>query len=203
MRFFKTVLVVLTVIPSSLYSQMISSRIQEGNDYYKQQQYEKAIDAYERALNLDPMNNTAKFNNANCLVKLGNNGEAIKLYENILMNTSDAELKGKVYYNMGVIFSSEKQLEASIEAYKNALRHNPNDTEARENLQKALQELKQKTPPPPKQDKKKQQQQQQPQQQKMDMKEVEQRLKLLEQKEKEVMQKTKRESRTGNQQKDW
>lgn len=200
MKFFKILLVVLIIIPSALYPQMISSRIQEGNDYYKQQQYEKAIDAYERALNMDPMNNTAKFNSANCLVKLGKNEEAIKLYENILMNTGDAELKGKVYYNIGVIFSSQKQLEASIEAYKNALRQNPDDTEARENLQKALQELKKKAPPPPKQDKKKQQQSQP---QKMDLKEAEQRLKLLEQKEKEVMQKAKRESRTGNQQKDW
>jgi tetratricopeptide (TPR) repeat protein len=150
---------------------------------------------------MDPMNNTAKFNNANSLVKLGKNDEAIRLFENIIMNTGETELKGKVYYNMGVIFSSQKQLEQSIEAYKNALRQNPNDTEARENLQKALQELKKKSPPP-KEDKKKKQQQQ-PQQQKMDIKEAEQRLKLLEQKEKEVMQRAKKESKAGNQQKDW
>lgn len=202
MKFSLILIFIILFIPSALLSQMITSRIQEGNNLYKQQQYDKAMEAYGRALNMDPMNNTAKFNSANCLVKLEKNVEAVKLYENILMNSSDAELKGKVYYNMGVIYSSQKQLEESVEAYKNALRQNPNDTEARENLQKALKELKKKTPPPPKDDKKKKQQQQ-PKQQKMDMKEAEQRLKLLEQKEKEVMQRTKRESKTGNQQKDW
>ena len=46
--------------------------------------------------------------------------------------------------------SQQKKLEESIDAYKNALRQNPNDKEARENLQKALLELKKKTPPPKK-----------------------------------------------------
>ena len=89
-------------------------------------------------------------------MKLEKNSEAIKVYENLLMNTSDAELKGKAYYNKGVIFSAQKKLEESIEAYKNALRQNSNDKEARENLQKALMELKKKTPPRQKRDKKKQ-----------------------------------------------
>ena len=40
--------------------------------------------------------------------------------------------------------TSQKKLEESIEAYKNALRYNPDDKEARENLQKALLELKKK-----------------------------------------------------------
>ena len=56
-------------------------------------------------------------------------------------------IKAKSYYNKGAILSSQKKLEESIEAYKNAFRQNPDDKEARENLQKALLELKKKTPP--------------------------------------------------------
>ena len=66
----------------------------------------------------------------------------------LLMNCKRAELKGKAYYNKGVVLSRSKKLEESIEAYKNALRQNPDDKEARENLQKALLELKKKKPPP-------------------------------------------------------
>ena len=64
-----------------------------------------------------------------------------------------------------MILSQQKNLEESIEAYKNALRNNPDDKEARENLQKALLELRKKTPPPKKEKKenKKQDQQQQKQ----------------------------------------
>ena len=50
----------------------------------------------------------------------------------------------------------QKKLEESIEAYKNALRQNTADQEARENLQNAILELKKKNPP--KKDDKKQQQ---------------------------------------------
>jgi Ca-activated chloride channel family protein len=113
-------------------------------------------------------------------------------------------MKAKAYYNKGTILSGQKKLEESIEEYKNALRHDPNDKNARENLQKALLELRKKNPPK-KDDKKKQQKQQQKPQPKMNQKEAEQRLKLLEQKEKEVQQRLQKEkSKTGGgQPKDW
>ena len=103
-------------------------------------------------------------------------------------------------------YMKQKKLEESIEAYKNALRLNPDDKEARENLQKALLELKKKNPPKKeeKKDPKKQQQKKQ-QQPKMSPKEAEQRLKLLEQKEKELNQRMQKEKSKsgGNQAKDW
>ena len=115
-------------------------------------------------------------------------------------------LRSKTYYNKGAILSRQKKLEESIEAYKDALRLNPDDKEARENLQKALLELKKKEPPKQKNDdqKKKQDQQKQPQP-KMSRKEAEQRLKLLEQKEKEVQQRLQKEKSKsgGSQAKDW
>jgi Ca-activated chloride channel family protein len=117
-------------------------------------------------------------------------------------------MKGKAFYNKGAILSQQKKLEESIEVYKNALRQNPADKEARENLQKALLELKKKNPPKKKEQKenqKKQQNQQQQPRSKMNQKEAEQRLKLLEQKEKEVQQRLQKEkSKTGGgQAKDW
>jgi len=183
--------------------------IQKGNDLYKQEQYDKAETAYKEALEQDKANTTAKFNEANALYRQTKQGEAIKGFDELVMNTTDATLKAKGYYNKGVIFSGQKRLEESIEAYKNALRQNPNDKESRENLQKALLELKKKTPPPPKKDdKRKQQQKQQKKQQQqsqMNEKEAEQRLKLLEQKEKELQQRLQKEKAKsgGGGQKDW
>ena len=116
------------------------------------------------------------------------------------------EFKAKAWYNKGAVLSRQKKLEESIEAYKNTLRLDPNDKEARENLQKALLELKKKNPPKKKEeDKKKKQQQQKQPQSKMSPKEAQQRLQLLAQKEKEVQQRIQKEkSRSGgNQTKDW
>ena len=180
--------------------------ILKGNDLYKQQQYPQAEAAYNEALEKESSNNTAKYNRAIALYKQGKKEEAIKAFDDLAFKTEDRELKSKSYYNKGAILSGQMKLEESIEAYKNSLRQNPDDKQARENLQKALLELKKKTPP--KKDNKKNQQQQKQQQKpqpKMNQKEAEQRLKLLEQKEKEVQQRMQKEkSKTGGgQPKDW
>ncbi len=177
--------------------------IQTGNDFYKQQKYDAAAAEYQKAIEKDPNNSTAKFNLATTLSKQGKQSESARAFTEIGDNSKDKDLKEKAYYNKGAIYSQQKRLEESIEAYKKALRQNPEDKEARENLQKALLELKKKTPPPKKDNKK--QNNQQKQDQKMDRKEAEQRLKLLEQKEKEVQQRLQKEKSKagGSQTKDW
>jgi len=180
--------------------------IQKGNDLYKAKQYEQAEATYKEVLNKEKTNTTAAFNRANSLFRQSKLDENKTALDEVIMNAenSNTELKGKAYYNQGVGYSTQKNLEASIEAYKNALRQNPNDNEARENLQKALMELKKRNPPPkPKENKKNQKQQKQ--QPKMNQKEAEQRLKLLEQKEKEVQQRLQNEKSkaAAGQPKDW
>lgn len=188
-----------------------SRAIQAGNEFYKKQEYNRAAAEYTKAMLAEPSNNQAKFNQANTLYKQDQKVEAVQLFTAISRDEPAADLKARSFYNKGVILSQQKNLEESIEAYKNTLRLNPGDKEARENLQKALLELKKKAPPPPKQDKKqdkkKQDPKQQPKQQqsKMSPKETEQRLKLLQQKEKEVQQRLQRERSKsgGSQPKDW
>lgn len=184
--------------------QQAEKAIQAGNDFYKQQQYDQAATEYKKAITNEPANNKAKFNLANTLVKQKKPDEAIKSFTEISDNTKEAELKSKAFYNKGAVLSQQKKLEESIEAYKNALRQNPDDKEARENLQKALLEFKKKNPPKQKEEDPKKNPQKQPPS-KMNRKEAEQRLKLLEQKEKEVQQRLQKEkSKTGGAQaKDW
>ena len=191
-------------------SQVVEKATQKGNEYYKQQQFEKAAEEYNKALLADPENTTTKFNLANSLQKQGKQDEALKSFSELSEKANEKELRSKSFYNKGVVLTQQKKLEESIEAYKNSLRQNPDDKEARENLQKALLELKKKNPPKKKEEKenqkKKQQEQQKKQQQpKMSPKEAEQRLKLLEQKEKEVNQRLQKEKLKtgGGQVKDW
>lgn len=191
-------------------SQDDEKAIQKGNEYYKQQQFEKATVEYNKAIASNPANTTAKFNLANSLQKQGKQEEALKGFSALIEKSTEKDLKSKSYYNKGVVLTQQKKLEESIEAYKNALRQNPDDKEARENLQKALLELKKKNPPKKKEEKenpkKKQQEQQKKQQQpKMSPKEAEQRLRLLEQKEKDVNQRLQKEKSKsgGGQAKDW
>lgn len=190
---------------AKLSAQEADKDIQKGNDLFKQQQYQQAEAVYNEVLEKDPANNTAKYNRAIAIYKQAKADEAIKAFDDLAFKAEDNEMKSKAYYNKGAILSGQKKIEESVEAYKNALRHNPNDKEARENLQKAIVELRKKTPQKKDDKNKKQQKQQQKPQPKMNQKEAEQRLKLLEQKEKEVQQRLQKEkSKTGGgQPKDW
>jgi Ca-activated chloride channel family protein len=199
-----TILLILFIFCNSYgQSQEVEKIIQSGNEFYKKQQYEHAASEYSKAIGTDSSNTTALFNLGNSLYKKNSRDEAIKTYSDLATKTKETGLRSNSYYNTGVVLGKQQKLEESIEAYKNALRQNPDNTEARENLQKALLELKKKNPPPKKEKEKKQQKQQQ--QPKMSQKEAEQRLKLMEQKEKQVQQRLQKEkSKTGGgQAKDW
>lgn len=186
----------------------VEKMIQNGNEYYRQQLFAKATEEYNRAVAADPNNITAKFNQANALYKQDKKVEAVKIFAEVAAKVTDKAFRAKAFYNKGVILSQQKNLEESIEAYKNALRNNADDKDARENLQKALLELKKKNAEKKKendqQKKKKEDQQKQPQS-KINPKEAEQRLKLLQQKEKEVQQRVQKGKikSGGSKAKDW
>ncbi|MCD2425175.1 tetratricopeptide repeat protein [Niabella pedocola] len=132
----------LHLIALPLLAQDGSSFIKQGNEYYKEGKMEEAVKAYDKAMD-GPQKYTALMNKGNALYRLKKQDEAIKTYAQVATSrqTSD-ELRAGAYYNTGVVYSNQNKLEASIEAYKNALRFNSNDTKARENLQKALLERK-------------------------------------------------------------
>ncbi|MBC7949907.1 MAG: tetratricopeptide repeat protein [Chitinophagaceae bacterium] len=205
MKNFSLILLLCICLPMAAFAQAPEVAIQKGNELYKRQQYEPAASAYDEAIAKDPENKAARFNRASTAYRLAKPDEAIRSFEELAVKTSESGEKAKSYYNKGAILSNQKKLEESIDAYKNALRQDPNDKQARENLQKALLELKKKNPQKKEDQKKKQQQKQDKKQQpKMNQKEADQKLKLLEQKEKDLqekMQKQKTKSTGG--QKDW
>lgn len=201
-----TILFILISMHSFSQRNTVEKMIQTGNDYYKQKQFARAAEEYKKAAATDPANTTAKFNLANALYQQDKKVDAVQLFAEVAGTSTVKETRSKSFYNKGVILSDQKNLEESIEAYKNTLRNKSADKEARENLQKALLELKKKKAEKKKENdqQKKKDPQKQPQS-KMNPKEAEQRLKLLQQKEKEVQQRVQREKikTGGSQAKDW
>lgn len=176
-------------------AQTAAESIARGNRYYGTEKYDLAENEYRSAMEADPKNTTARYNLANALQKQKKYSEAVKVLDQLGGMVTEKPFRSAVYYNQGVAHTRQKNLEESIESYKDALRLNPDDKDARENLQKALQEQKQKQ----------QQNQQKKQDQKMSQKEAEQKLKLLQQKEKNLQQRLKDKNKqqgSGGQQ-DW
>lgn len=143
----KNILTILSLFVSLYsFSQLKAAEklIQAGNEYYRQQQFAKATEQYSKAVEADPSDNRAKFNQASSLYKQDKKVDAARIFAEVANTIVDKEIRSKAFYNKGVILSQQQNLEESIEAYKNALRNNPDDKMARENLQKALLELKKK-----------------------------------------------------------
>jgi Ca-activated chloride channel family protein len=200
----KILIIFLLIVPGKLLGQQENKIIETGNNYYRQQQYDKAESEYRKVLETSPGDRVAKFNLANALIKQNKTDDANKLLAELTVQENKTDLRSKATYNQGVMLTQQKKLEESIESYKETLRLNPDDQEARENLQKALLELKKKNPPKKKEEKKKEQQQKQQPKPKITPREAQQQLKLLEQKEKQVQERLQKNSKTGTSQpKDW
>ena len=193
------ILILLISFANSMYAQDIDKIIKAGNDLYKQKQYEEAEREYRKALEKDSSNTTAQFNLGNSIYRAGKPAEASIVFNDIAAKEKDSVMRANAFYNTGVMLTKQQKLEESIEAYKNALRNNSTDKEARENLQKALIELKKRNPPKKENEKQKKQPKS-----KMNQKEAEQKLKLLQQKEKEIQERLQKNSKSaGSLPKDW
>jgi len=195
-------------------AQKNEAAIHRGNELYKQKNYEASQQEYKKALTTDPNNATANYNNGNAQFRASKPDEAIQSYEKIIENAKDKAIREKAFYNKGVALSKQQKLQESIDAWKESLKLDATDTEARENLQKALKELKKQQEQKSnenkdkkdKKDDQKKQQEQKPQQQqsKLNKQQVEQLLKALQQKEKEIQQKMQKGSPQPNKpEKDW
>jgi len=168
--------------------------INEGNQYYRNAQFEQAEQRYRAALKEEPGNAVAQMNLANALYKQRKWDEALQVYNSVATGVKETKTQSAAFYNQGAIYSRQKELDKSIEAYKAALRLNPEDKQARENLQKALLE------------KKKQQQsssQQNQQKSPMSQSEAERQLRQLQEKEKNIMERLNKKGQGGSMQKDW
>ncbi len=175
----KKILLLLLLFSIKVFAQNSAIYISKGNDYYLGLQFDLAETQYRLALDKQPNNVEARYNLGNALMQQKKYKAAIEMYEGVTTGDNNT-IKASAYYNAGVSYSKQKDLPNSIEAYKAALRINPTDKDARENLQKALSELKQ-------------QKQQQNQQNKggggIDQKQADQKLKELQQKEKDLQRK--------------
>lgn len=207
-----TAIVMISFVPAIALAQGNNmQQVSKGNELYRQQQYQAAANAYEKAIASDEKNATAHFNLGNALYKTKKVSESAGVFDKAATHAPNVDLKSRAYYNKGVSLTRQNQLVESIEAYKQSLRLNPKDEQARENLQKALNELKKQQQQQQKQDKQKNNKEnkndkpQQPKNNsKLNKKQVEQMLNALRQDEKQIQQNLQKRNNTmGANGKDW
>ena len=153
--------------------------IREGNKLYEDKRYADAEVSYRKALEENAASQTAMYDLALSLIRQSgsadpNNGnnplaEAQSLLQNVAQAAQDASLAEKAFYKLGTIAFNSQQYDQAINMYKGALRKNPDNDEARENLRLAqLKRQQQQDQQNQNQDQDKQDQQDQQQQQQQD-----------------------------------
>ncbi len=194
--------------------------IRKGNRFYKQNQIDQSQKEYEKAVQAAPNDPTAHYNLGNTQFRKNNFDEAAKSFAAGAGHSPDSALMEKSLYNQGVALVKGQKLKESIAAWEKALKLNPSDQETRENLQKAMIELKRQQQQQQqdqknkkdqkdqqkKQDQKDQQQQQpKPQPSRLTKQQAEQLLKSLQEKENELQQKINQNKARSSTQpdKDW
>ena len=127
-----TVALLLVAITAS--AQTDRQYIREGNKQFRVGQYDKAEVSYRKAVEKNPKNPQAAYNLGNALMAQKKDSSAVQQFEQATRIETNPLRKAAAYHNMGVICQTHKMYGEAIEAYKNALRLNPNDNETRYNL---------------------------------------------------------------------
>ncbi len=110
------------------------TQVRKGNDLYQQKKYKEAAAAYQQALTKNPVFTPGIFNLGNALYQQKNFDASRKAMNAAAKNTTDKQVKGNASYNIGNTYMAEQKWEEAINAYKEALRLNPNDEAAKYNL---------------------------------------------------------------------
>jgi len=115
----------------------LADRAVKGNKLYWQKKYVDAQKEYQSAQRIAPDSPELFFNVANALYKQGKYDEAEVLY-NKALGEGNNNLKARAHYNLGNVKVKKKQLEDALKSYRNAIKLNPDDKDARINYEHVL-----------------------------------------------------------------
>jgi len=125
-----------------------SSQLKEGNRQFKNNNYDKALKLYEDALIDTPYSSVLNFNAGDAAYQMGDFPKAEKYFTEAVQS-ADLKIKTASHYNLANTYFYQRKWTQAVDAYKQILRIDPTDKDAKYNLGIALRALK--NPPPPKQ----------------------------------------------------
>jgi tetratricopeptide (TPR) repeat protein len=189
----------------SSFAQNTNETIKKGNDAYKKKDYQTATKKYNEVVQKNENNATAQFNLGNALYKTEKKEDALNAFEKAKTNLTKPMEKSNALYNKGVVLQNDKKLEDCILHYKNALKLNPYNEDARHNLQLAIKKQKQEKEKQEKEKEKNKDDKPKPQPSNLSKKEADQKLQALLQKEKSLQDKLHKVNANApnKQEKDW
>ncbi len=111
-----------------------NQNLKKGNQAYRDGQYDQAARWYGEALSQDPQSAAALYNLSNSLYKQERYDSARGVLEAAKGFARDSSLHSWLHYNQGNTYMKERKWKEAIEKYKEVLRKDPGDMDAKYNL---------------------------------------------------------------------
>lgn len=141
--FLKITLCILTYSSlTDVSAQTAHTLLRKADRDYLNNDYKSAEENYTKAQKAE-RTSKGDYNLANSIYQQQRYDEAAKQYGDIAAKTQDKSLKFNSLYNQGNAHFWKKEYDKAIDSYKNALRMNPNDMDAKKNLALAQRMLQQ------------------------------------------------------------
>lgn len=117
--------------------------VRRGNSLYEDGKYKDAEIEYRKGIESSPDYQKAKFNLGTALYKQGRYEEAYNVFSELTPPENNKEMASKYWYNLGNSLLSQEKLQEGMDAFKNSLKLNPKDEDARYNYEWARRRVEQ------------------------------------------------------------
>lgn len=115
------------------------SDARKANEAFQEGDYELAAQLYRQAIDQNPEDGRLYFNLGNALSKAGRAEAALEAYEEYRQLAEETEQQALADYNKGKVFTDLEDYDQALSHYRDALRKNPKDADARHNYELAKQ----------------------------------------------------------------
>jgi len=143
MKRIKALFILFSFTVVSVFAQNEKPMIREGNKDYNKGDFGKAEDKYRQSIQKNSQTDAGKFNLGDALYKQKKYDEAAATFQNLSNEKISDEMRSKSFYNQGNAYLKADKYQESADAYKQSLRLNPKDEDARYNYAYALAKLRQ------------------------------------------------------------
>lgn len=147
---YRALTIILTAIASLVFSEAFCQKMPErrlvrkGNKQYERGDFDTSLDNYARALQQDPNCFEAKFNTANGQFRKELIDKSEQTLRKLAQDSTRTDIeRSEVAYNLGNTLFVQQRLEEALDCYRNAMRLNPDDKEAKFNYALTKELLKQ------------------------------------------------------------
>lgn len=134
------VAILAAAAPGEVHAQAGRAETREGNRLYEEGRFAEAHEKYLEALLEAPDSPIIRFNDGNALYQGEDYESALESF-GAAVESGNPELASAAWYNLGNTLYRQGALPESLEAFKQALRADPGDADAKHNLERVLEQM--------------------------------------------------------------